>query len=310
MQKKKKENKVLKSNQEVKELQQEIEEKGKQKSILKPFAFFALFVSCVGIGTLYPYLNETESFPLPQRIAPPLMLPKKIEAEVVNAHEAEQIQKIVQTPVLSDIQESNNSKDKLILSQTKTIEELNERLHRLEIENLNLREKSAHQEKLTPLTVHLMEEIYTGQPFATTLNLLLMYDKTNAFALAVQEKLSAYASTGLPTAQDLKQMFLSQMEMAKDAYYINHRNTSWNQRWTAYFKSLVHIYPEQMNPDETQGIDLLFLAKNQVLKGQFEQALKSVEKLPDTSRQFLNNFIKNTHRYLDGKQIIDAYLRK
>ena len=107
-----------------------------------------------------------------------------------------------------------------------------------------------------------------------------------------------------PSAQDLKQMFLSQMEMAKDAYYINHRNTSWNQRWTAYFKSLVHIYPEQMNPD------LLFLAKNQVLKGQFEQALKSVEKLPDTSRQFLNNFIKNTHRYLDGKQIIDAYLRK
>ena len=306
MQKKTKEKKVQ-------QIAPEVAEKKKTKRIIKLFIFLALFVAAFGTGFLYPYTKEkTPVFPLPKRTPPtltkqiienPLPVLEKVQEEIIEKEEEKN-----DTEPLAN--EDASAKDKLILSQTQTIEQLNEKIHRLEIDNLNLKEKMAHQEKLTPLTVKLMEEIYSGRPFGTTLNLLLMYDKTNEFALNVKEKLSAYASVGLPTKEDLKHTFLSQMEIAKKAYYVNKKDASWNERWSAYFKSLVHVYPQKMLPQETHGIDLLFLARTQVLDGQFEAALKSVERLPENAKQFLNGFIQKTHHYLEGKQIIEAYLKK
>lgn len=290
----------------------EISEEKKTKNIIKPFIFLLLFITAFGVGFLYPYTKEKNpTIPLPKR-TPPTLTKQIIEnpLPVLEERSEEVASKEQKVETITLINEDVSGKDKLILSQTQTIKELNEKIHRLEIDNLNLKEKMTHQEKLTPLTVTLMEEIYSGRPFGTTLNLLLMYDKTNAFALNVKEKLSDYASVGLPTKEDLKQTFLSQMEMAKKAYYINKKDASWNQRWSAYFKSLVHVYPEKMIPQETQGIDLLFLARTQVLDGQFEEALKSVERLPENAKQFLNGFIRKTYRYLEGKQIIEAYLKK
>lgn len=301
-----------KTNKKTQQVIENTSEIPKQKSILKPFIFFALFVAMLGAGMLYPYLQEQPIYsPMPRKMPPQLSVAKDKTSENVILEETPVSKMpLSQSEFLPTENVDLVAKDKLILSQTQTIKELNEKIHRLEIDNLNLSEKMAHQEKLTPLTIKLMEEIYSGRPFGTTLNLLLMYDKTNDFALNVKDKLSDYAPFGLPTAQDLKQSFLSRMEIAKKSYYINKNNSSWNQRWTAYFKSLVHIYPEKMNPQDTHGIDLIFLAHSQVADAQFEEALKSIEKLPENVRQFFNEFAKKTQLYLEGKQIIDAYLKK
>ena len=100
------------------------------------------------------------------------------------------------------------------------------------------------------------------------------------------------------------------MKITKDSFYIHKNNITWDQKWAAFFKSLVHVYPEDINPQNAKGIDFLFLAQQQVQNGQFEQALKSIEKLPAQSKQFLNNFVQNAHRYLEAVQIIDVYLNK
>ena len=125
----------------------------------------------------------------------------------------------------------------------------------------------------------------------------------------VQEKLSDLATSGIPTQEDLKNDFLKIMDIAKKSFYISKENTSWNKKTTAYFKSLFFIYPEKIDAQKAHGIDLLFLAKEQVMDNQFALAIKTIEKLPSNVQNLFNGFVKNAKSYLLAQQIINAYLK-
>lgn len=290
----------------------------KEKSIIKPLFFFAVFVACLGAAALYPYMTEEYEFrPIKPTVPEPELF---IDDEDLNALKDAQN---TPAPVVIEVIEKNESavpeqaatpetcaaKDKMILSQKRIIDELNEKIHRLELMNLNLNEKIASTGNLTPLTARLMEEMYTGKAFGATLNALLMQDPQNAFALMVQENLSAYANNGLATPERLKEMFYANMQMAKNAFYTRDENASWNQKWGAYFKSLVYVYPKQMDLNKTQGVNLLFLARQQVDAGHFEQALQTIDKLPDFSKRFMAGFSQNTQHYLTAMQMIKAFFK-
>ncbi|MBE6449663.1 MAG: hypothetical protein E7013_03090 [Alphaproteobacteria bacterium] len=286
--------------------------KEQDRSILKPFAVFAVFVACIGGAVLYPYFNKKDI------IFPPV---KKVQAsnttslqqppsDALILYDVQEKQMDNSVPqIIHSMEESCATKDKLILNQKQTIDGLNEKLHRLEMENFNLSEKMTNWDKIVPLTAQLLNEISTGKPFLTTLNLLLTHDKTNVLALNVQEKLSDLATSGIPTQEDLKNDFLKIMDIAKKSFYISKENTSWNKKTTAYFKSLFFIYPEKIDAQKAHGIDLLFLAKEQVMDNQFALAIKTIEKLPSNVQNLFNGFVKNAKSYLLAQQIINAYLK-
>ncbi len=286
----------------------------KQKSILKPFALFAVIVVAVGGAGLYAFMTQQANFPMPKAPAPRLNIEDDIivaDSSVDIAEEQTPVPVQDETPTPATVQEESClAKDRLILVQKKTIDDLNQKIHQLELDKLNMSENIAASELATPLTARLMEDIYTGRPFGTTLKMLLIQDSKNPFALMVQEKLDAYATIGLPTAKTLKAMFGSQMKMAKNSFYMKDENGSLNDKWSAFFKSLVYVYPQNMNPNETSGINLLFLAKKQVDNDQFELAVKSIERLPGYPKQFLSGFVQNAKVFLEGQQIIKAYLNK
>ena len=273
----------------------------KNKSILKPFALFAVFVACIGGAVLYPYFNERLIIypPIKKKVIQNIVTERNNEKPLYLYDVEEKHEVGSPSPVIQSLEESCVLKDKLILNQKQTIDDLNEKIHRLELENFNLSEKMQNWDKLIPLTAQLINEIHTGEPFVTTLNLLLMHDKTNAFALNIEGKLSNFASVGLPTPNDLKQRFLKTMDIAKKSFYVRKENKSWNENVMSYFKSLFFIYPEKID-----------IQKEQVINNQFSLAIKTIEKLPPNVQNLLNGFVKDADNYLSAQQIINDYLKR
>ena len=124
----------------------------------------------------------------------------------------------------------------------------------------------------------------------------------------IQKRLGNYATTGLPTAEILKKQFYARLKMTQDSFYTSPKNASWNQKSANFFKSLFHIYPLQINPNEANGEELLFLAKQQVDSQNFKGAVLSIEKMPSSSKQFLTDFVQNAQHYIEARQIIKEYL--
>ena len=273
-----------------------------KKVYSKSLSFFAIFIFCVAVAALYPYLTQTSvSYVTP-----------KLETKVPDFRPIEPRP----VPVVQEVKEEPtpvadcSAQEQTILSQKKSLDELNEKIHQLELENLSLKEKTSSSEKSNMLTARLVNEIHNGKPFKASLDALLKENPTDSFALTVQEKLGDYALSGIATAEGLKEMFSSQLKMAQNSLYAGKDNDSWNQKCTNFFKSLVHVYPQDVDDQETNPDNLLFLIRQQVNDGQFESAITNIEKLPDSSKQFLINFVQNAKRYIEMQKVINGYLQK
>ena len=280
------------------------EKKEKEKNFSKPLAFFGIFVICISIAMLYPYLTQESSVYVPVQ-STTLEDFQSVEPEFVE----ELPEETPQVTIEEDKQEDCSSKDSVILSQEKTIDGLNEKIHQLELENLSLKEKTASSEEAVLLTVRLMKKIYTGQPFDVTLNKLQNED-SSSFALTVQEKLGDYATKGIATPEKLKKLFLLNAETAQNSFYASNPEDSWNQKLTNFFKSLFHIYPQNVTEQDTTPENLLFLARQQVEAGQFEKAVTTIKKLPASSQNHLQDFIQNVTRYVEARKIIEDYTQE
>ena len=276
----------------------------KKKAFSKSLSFFAVFVICIGAAALYPYLTQEQPISVPHSINYEDF--EITEPKFVQEEEEKKEQPVIQIAEQADC----SAKEENILSQQKVIEGLQEKVHQLELENLNLKEQTSSSEKATLLSVRLLNEIHTGQPFDTTLKELLKHNPADSFALTVREKLGDYASVGIATPEKLEKLFYLQMTTVQDSFYASKPNASWNQKLTKFFKSLFHIYPQNVTELDTKPENLLFLARKQVEVGQFTQAVNTIKRLPDSSQQFFKNFVQNTLRYVEAQEIIDAYTLK
>ena len=276
--------------------------KEKKKDFSKPVAFFGIFIICISIAMLYPYFTQESSVYVPNHSTTG---PENFQAVEPQFVEELQEQEVPETTE----QEDCSSKDSVILSQEKTIEGLNEKIHQLELENLSLKEKTAISEESVLLTVQLMKEIYTGQPFDITLQKLQDEDSSD-FATTIQEKLGDYAVKGIAPPEKLKQLFHLNAKTVQDSFYVGDPEDSWNQKLTNFFKSLFHIYPQNVDAKDIKPENLLFLARQQVESGQFEKAISTIKKLPVSSQQHLQDFIQNATRYVETKKVIEDYTQE
>ena len=198
-----------------------------------------------------------------------------------------------------------SEQEQTILSQRKNLDELNEKIHKLELENLTLKEKTSSSEKVVALTVQVLNEIYAGKPFKSTVNALLKQDPLNSFGLTVQEKMNEYADKGVATDDQLKTLFYSQIKMAQDSLYVSQPDASWNEQWLDFFKSLVQVYPENVKEDETDVKNLLFLARKQVESEQFEAAVNTIAKMPTETKQIFTGFVQRAIIHIESRKIIE-----
>ena len=275
----------------------------KKKDFSKPLSFFAVFVLCIAAAMLFPYLTQEQPINVPVKTQQVNKNLTQEEPAFIKEIEETEIQPVTEQPDYSD-------KDQTIAEQKKTIEDLKEKIHQLELNNLNLKEQASSCEKSATLAIQLLDKIYTGKPFDSTLKQLLKHDQTDAFALAIQENLGQYAQIGIMTPEKLKQLFNAQKKITLDSFYACKPDASWNQKWTNFFKSLVHVYPENPSLEDKKPENILFLAEKQVNAGQFESALLTIEKLPDSSKHFLTNFVQNATRYIKAQKVIKTYTQE
>ena len=178
-----------------------------KKDFSKPLSFFAVFVFCLCLAAVYPYVIQEEPINFPVKTQSTnknfvLEEPDFIrEIDEVQEEEAqEETQPIIEQPDCS-VQKQT------ILEQQKIVEDLEQKVHQLELENLNLKEQTTSSEKSALLSIRLLNEIYAGRPFVTPLKELLKHNPTDTFALAIQENLGEYAQIGIATPEKLKQLF-------------------------------------------------------------------------------------------------------
>lgn len=286
------------STEEKSTVQQEPAEQ--KKDFSKSLSFFAIFIICLGAAALYPYLmQEQKSSYAPAFDIAQIKTEEQIEEDLPDSQEEVQIK-----------QADCSEEEQTILSQRKNLDELNQKIHQLELENLTLKEKTSSSEKSISLTVQLMNEIYAGKPFKATINALLKQDPLNSFALTVQEEMNDYADKGVATTAQLKELFYSGMKMAQNSLYVSQPDASWNEKWLNFFKSLVQVYPEEIKEDETDAKNLLFLARKQIQAEQFEQAVNTIAKLPAEVKEPLNGFIQRAVIHIEAEKIIKNYLNE
>ena len=272
----------------------------KEKSIVKPFFVFAMLVFALGGAALDYYLTTPQPLAEFKAIEPPLAS-TALPVEMVQDELPQEAALKESTQDLSALQYED---------QSNKIRQLKARIHELEIANLNLSEKVSSTEDTTPITLQLVERIYTGKTFNTQLADLLKKDKHNRFGQDVQEKLGAYASVGIPTKLALKKMFNNNFDYALDAYYISERADSWDRQLSAYLKSLFYVYPEHINPATAQGVELLFLARQQVENDQFETARETIYRLPASSQQYFTRFVRSVDAYYTALDFLTPYLNQ
>ncbi len=261
-------------------------EKRQEKSILKPFFFFAVFVALVGGAVLYPYLTEP--------VRRPVMLPQAPYLPVV-----QDVAPIV--PTVCDCPS--------VVEDKSVVDALKSTIHDLEMENLNLTEKMNAVEDTTPALIELLRNIYTGRPFAKQLATILRQDKTNAFALEIQNQIGGLAIKGIPTDEQVQNLFAARFKMALDSYYVTRTQQTWWQQTKAFVTSLVRVYPENLSAQNAQGVAWLYLAKKQVNNNDFAGALDSVRHLPDHSGAFFADFMKAADQRILTNRIINAYFQ-
>ena len=98
--------------------------------------------------------------------------------------------------------------------------------------------------------------------------------------------------------------------MVQTSFYANNPEDSWNQKLTNFFKSLFHIYPQNVTEEDTAPENLLFLARQQVEAGQFKEAVTTIKKLPASSQSHLQDFIQNVTRYVEARKVIEDYTQE
>ncbi len=275
----------------------------KEKSIIKPLFVFAMLVFAFGGAALDYYLTTPMPLHEFKAIEPPLATSALVLQPAQNDLPPEATLKeseIARALSSSSQQEEQNDK----------IRQLKQRIHELEITNLNLSEKVSSTEDTTPITLQLVERIYTGKTFNKQLTDLLKKDKHNRFGQDVQAKLGAFASVGIPTKLALKNMFNNNFAYALDAYYMAERADSWDQQFSAYLKSLFYVYPEHINPATAKGVELLFLARQQVENDQFEKARETIYRLPAASQQYFSRFVRSVDAYYTALDFLTPYLNQ
>lgn len=278
----------------------------KKKSLIKPLLFFALFALCVEAAVLYPFLTQTDTQPMP--VMPPKQptfvstqkpleqpCPECICPETTNCPE----------PI---IQECNCPKSEQ--ADAALIQSLRDRIHQLEIENLSLKETTTTCQDTTPLLLELLRNLYTGNPFDIQIKEILKQDRKNVFVLLIQKKLGAYAAKGIPTNEAVRNLFNSNFQMALDSFYNSKENNSYTDSASDFFKSLVHVYPENLNKSNADGINWLYLARQQVEKNDFSAAVQSISHLPAQSKNYLREFEKAAQMHIETTQMINFYFNE
>ena len=269
----------------------------KNKSLFKRFLFFAIFVLCVEVAVLYPLVTQEERKPTtvvtPKRpalkqttttqVTTPCPECKCPEPQVV-------IRECELTP-----QEKNDAA--LIAS-------LKEQVHSLEIENLSLKEAKTAFEDTTPVLIDLLQNIYTGKPFASQLDTILKQDKRNEFALSIQKKLGNYANKGIPTTDDVKHLFDSKFQVTLDSFHTTTNEQSYLSKAANMIKSMVHIYPENLSRTNAKGIDWLYLARKQVQNNDFAGAIESISHMPAQAKAQMKEFSNAAQIWLQAKNVI------
>lgn len=273
-----------------------------EKSIIKPLFVFAMLAFAVGGAALDYYLTTPMPLHEFKAIEPPLAASALVQP-AQNDLPPEAALKESETAIA--LPASSQQED-----QSNKIRQLKQRIHELEIANLNLSEKVSSTEDTTPITLQLVERIYTGKTFNKQLTDLLKKDKHNRFGQDVQAKLGAFASVGIPTKLALKNMFNNNFDYALDAYYMAERADSWDQQFSAYLKSLFYVYPEHINPETAKGVELLFLARQQVENDQFEKARETIYRLPAASQQYFSRFVRSVDAYYTALDFLTPYLNQ
>ena len=289
---------------------------GKKKDLSRSLSFFAIFIICVGGAMLYPYFKQERSFHLPAQSMTAEDTSKNFQPvepefiEQIQEEDIEETEPVKETEIKETEQVDCSSRDLIISSQEKTIENLNEKIHQLELENLSLKEKTSLSQRAILLNIQLLEKIHTGQPFDSILGRLLKENPSDDFASEIQEKLGPCATNGILPPEKLKQLFHSKIKMVQDSFYAGNPNDSWNQKLMNFFKSLFHIYPQNVAKGDIKPDNLLFLIRQQVEAGQFEQAIANIKKLPDPAKQHLKDFVQKATYYIEAQKIIEDYTQE
>ena len=159
-------------------------------------------------------------------------------------------------------------------------------------------------------TLNLYHLIINGYPFRTVLNKILSENPQNIFALRVQEKLSDFELTGIPTLLQLQKLYAQEAKMTAFSFYVKKEPMTWQENIKAFLKSLVQIRPIHITSQELIGPKILYKAHDELSEGRIQNVLDILQKLPPEQYVLMADFIRNASARLTAQQIITSLIRE
>lgn len=146
-----------------------------------------------------------------------------------------------------------------------------------------------YQNGIVQQTVALYGLINRGEPFANALDELLEQDPQNPFALAIEENLSDFKMTGVPTLPLLQARFKQAANEARLSFHIK-QNMTWQAETIAFLKSLVQVRP--LTITNARGVNILYKAEDALNAGHIEEAMMTLALLPPPQAFIMQDFMR------------------
>lgn len=282
----KKVEKIPSENHEIKGAETILKESEARSKVLKNGIFFLFFLIILG-GLAFYAIEEKPKKPFILPTLPQMQPSKETPTYPI------QVQK--EQPTLpSEIHIVQNENTDL----TERIRALETQNDSLRSENAALKLKLQNADEMPLLMTHLIERMYQGRPFEDALQNLLAKDPSNPFGIKVESLLGLYAASGIPTLQGLTQLFFQNAQMTEQSFYIKTRNMTWQDEILAFLKTIIRIRPQQIDATNLNGINVIFVAEDEMKNGHIEKTLALLDKLAPEQKIFMQSFIHKAKAYL------------
>ncbi len=159
-------------------------------------------------------------------------------------------------------------------------------------------------------TLTLYHLMANGHPYRNILKKVLSNRPDNPFAARVQSKLTDFELTGIPTLNQLQQMYLQDAKMAAHSFYVKKDTLSWQDNIRAFLKSLVQIRPTKIDDKDLTGVKILYKAGDELKAGNIQKAVTLLQKLPPEQAVLMADFMRNATARVTLNNIMTTLIRE